>query len=170
MEELKYPIGRFSMKSDYTQEEIEGFKDKLATFPKRFKEACDGLSTSELQKTYRTGGWTAQQVIHHVSDSHGNMLIRLKWSLTEESPKIKAYFEDKWASLADYSLSHEISLNQIEIIHAKVMAIINGFSEEDLEKGYIHPQDGNFYPLKGVLALYAWHGEHHLAHIEICRK
>lgn len=170
MEELKYPIGRFSMKSDYSQEEIEGFKEKLRTFPKRFREACEGISAAELKTAYRPDGWTAQQVIHHVSDSHGNMLVRLKWSLTEERPKIKGYYEDRWATLADYNLSHEISLDQLNVIHAKVMAIVDSLSFEDLEKGYLHPEDGNFYAIKGVLALYAWHGDHHIAHIDICRK
>lgn len=170
MENTQYPIGKFTRKQDYSSKEILAFKAKLRTFPERFKETCKGITNQELAQTYREGGWTAQQVIHHVSDSHGNMLIRLKWTLTEDSPKIKAYFEDRWALLADYNLPIKNSLNQIEIIHAKVMAIVDSLSDEDLKKGYLHPEDGNFYALNGVLALYAWHGDHHLAHIEICRK
>lgn len=170
MEELKYPIGRFVAKENYTIEEIESYKNSLRNFPSDFKNACEGLSLKELETPYRPDGWTAHQVVHHVSDSHGNMLIRLKWTLTEDAPTIKAYYEDRWAQLADYSLPIEVSLAQIEIIHLKVMSILDSLTFQDLEKGYLHPEDGNFYPLKRVVALYAWHGAHHLAHIENCKN
>jgi hypothetical protein len=108
MEELKYPIGRFVAKENYTIEEIESYKNSLRNFPSDFKNACEGLSLKELETPYRPDGWTAHQVVHHVSDSHGNMLIRLKWTLTEDAPTIKAYYEDRWAQLADYSLPIEV--------------------------------------------------------------
>lgn len=167
---MQYPIGKFKAKSSYSLEEAKGNLEIIRAFPSNLKAIQDQLTAPVLATTYREDGWNAQQVVHHIADSHGNMLIRLKWTLTEDCPKIKAYEEVEWAKLPDYNLPISLSINMIEIIHAKACAIFDALDNEDLEQYYLHPEDGKAYQLKKVLALYAWHGSHHLEHLKICIK
>ncbi|MGY3211210.1 YfiT family bacillithiol transferase [Mucilaginibacter sp. HD30] len=111
------------------------------------------------------GGWTIRQVVHHVADSHLNSIIRFKWAMTEDNPTIKAYHEDLWAKLADYKLPIEPSLIMLEGIHARLTALLDSFTDEDFNRTFIHPESGATILLKRNLALYSWHGRHHLAHI-----
>lgn len=169
MEALKYPVGKFKVQETYSNEEIENFKANLKLFPKVLRETTSGISDAELATPYREEGWTARQVVHHLADSHMNMMIRLKWTFTEDQPAIKAYHEDLWAELPDYSLPIEISLAMIDGIHARISALVENIGEEELEKTYFHPESKRYWKVKEVLALYSWHCEHHLAHINICR-
>ncbi len=169
MENLQYPIGKFEAKPAYSSDEINAFLNTLREFPAVLANEIKDINASQLATPYRPGGWTALQVIHHLSDSHSQMLTRLKWTLTEDTPQIKAYHEDRWALLADYSLPFEISVKQIDVIHQKIVAIFESLSAEDLEKQYYHPDAKAHYSLKKVMALYAWHCNHHLAHLKICK-
>jgi hypothetical protein len=169
MENLQYPIGKFKVKKDYSAEEVAENLETLKNFPKELEKVITGITDKQLATHYRPDGWTAQQVIHHISDSHMNMLTRLKWTLTEDSPKIKAYYEDRWATLADYALPIEVSINMLSSIHAKVVAILEVLSDEELSRTYLHPETNYSFSLKSVMALYAWHGAHHIAHIKICK-
>ncbi|MCR9065225.1 MAG: putative metal-dependent hydrolase [Cytophagales bacterium] len=169
MENRKYPIGDFTDKGAYSAEEIASFLEVLGNFPEKLEHLVSDITEEELNTPYREGGWTAQQVIHHIADSHMNMLVRLKWTLTEETPPIKAYFEDRWATLSDYTLPIGVSVSMLKAIHAKVVALLENLNEVELNKGYFHPESKKIWPLKSVMALYAWHGEHHLAHIKISK-
>ena len=169
MENLQYPIGKFKVKKDYSTEEVASFLETLKNFPSELEKIVANIQSEQLTKQYRPDGWTAQQLIHHIADSHMNMLTRLKWTLTEDSPKIKAYFEDRWATLNDYSLPIQVSIDVIKSIHAKVVALLDGLSEEQLRRTYLHPETNYSFNLKSVMALYSWHGAHHIAHIKICK-
>lgn len=169
MIDSRYPIGIFKPKSEYTPKETASNLKILRNFPEELEKVLDGITEKQLATAYRINGWTAQQVIHHIADSHMNMLIRVKWAQTEDSPKIKAYLEDRWATLSDYNLPFAISVNMLESIHAKVVALLENVNDETLNKGYLHPETNASYSLKTLMALYAWHGAHHLAHIKICK-
>jgi hypothetical protein len=169
LKELKYPIGEFSAQESYSRSDLNAFLQKLKDFPDELSKVVSNITDEQLSRPYRPGGWTACQVVHHVADSHMNMLTRLKWTQTEETPEIKAYFEDRWANEADYSLPVEISVNMIRSIHAKVIALLSSYSENELSKQYFHPESKKLWSIKTVMALYAWHGQHHLAHIKICK-
>lgn len=169
MENLKYPIGELALKDSYTLEETTEHIAYLKNFPSFLKETIKDITEEQLETAYRPGGWTAKQVIHHISDSHTQMLTRIKWTLTEETPTIKAYFEDRWANLSDYKLPFDVSVNLIEGIHIKVVALAESLDSQELKKSYLHPENGQYYSLEKVLALYTWHSKHHLAHIKICK-
>ncbi|WP_341225002.1 YfiT family bacillithiol transferase [uncultured Arcticibacterium sp.] len=169
MENLQYPIGKFKVKKDYTKEEAAAFLKTLKEFPSELQKVVDGITDEQLATPYRPDGWTALQVIHHIADSHMNMLTRLKWTLTEDSPRIKAYYEDRWAILNDYSLPFQLSIDMLKVIHAKVVALLENLDEETLNRSYVHPETEYSFTLESVMALYAWHGAHHIAHIKICK-
>jgi len=164
-EELKYPIGKFTVPMSYTGDEIRGWIHDIKTFPGKLRHAIIKLNDAQLDTPYRPGGWTIRQVVHHVADSHMNSLIRFKWGLTEETPTIKAYAEADWALLPDYRLPVESSLKIIDGTHQHLTALFESFNDEQWSRTFIHPENGATISLKRNLALYAWHGKHHLAHV-----
>ncbi|NND31821.1 MAG: putative metal-dependent hydrolase, partial [Saprospiraceae bacterium] len=125
----------------------------------------------QLDTTYRPGGWNARQVIHHVPDSHLQAYSRFKLVLTEESPTIKPYHEDRWASLEDtFQTPVEISLNLLEALHYRWVKLLESMAVDDFDLYYIHPEYGKKYALGAVCKLYAWHGKHHLAHLSLIKN
>ena len=167
LERLKYPIGSFDCPSNITSEKLQDWISILEHFPNRFSNLVSNLSEIQLNTPYRPEGWTVRQVVHHVYDSHHNAYSRFKWALTEESPVIKAYDEKAWANLFDAKNAPlEISLPAIAALHAKWTYILKGFSAEDFQKEFIHPVGNRSMTLAFTTGMYAWHSNHHYAHIE----
>ncbi|AXG71315.1 putative metal-dependent hydrolase YfiT [Kordia sp. SMS9] len=166
LELLKYPIGKPQIPEMITMKHIQEWINVLELFPKRLKLLVKNLSKEQLDTCYRPEGWTIRQVIHHVSDSHHNSYTRFKWTLTENQPIIKAYYEDRWAELFDSkSAPIELSLNTIEALHAKWVYFLKGLSVEDLAQFFIHPEGNEKVSLKENIGIYAWHCNHHYEHI-----
>jgi hypothetical protein len=171
VEALKYPIGKFRMPDTFGSAEILEWNGIITSFPAILKKEISGLTREELLFRYRPGGWSIQQVVHHFADSHMNAFIRFKLALTEHEPHIKPYHEDRMAELADSLLAPpESSLRIIEGIHQRWSVLIDSLTPQDLEKKYFHPEYNKFVSLNEVLALYAWHSNHHLAHIVQAKK
>jgi hypothetical protein len=162
---LRYPTGKFVAPVTYTNDDLRKWITTIKEFPGRLRHAIIGLNEKQLDTSYRTGGWTLRQVVHHVADSHMNSLMRFKWALTEDKPIIKPYEEADWALLPDYRLPVEPSLKIIEGIHIHWAAMLESFTEEEWNRTFINPESGATLQLKKALALYAWHCKHHLAHI-----
>ena len=166
LKQLQYPIGKFTAPSDISPAFIEGSIADIASFPQRLADVVAGLSERQLDTPYRPGGWTIRQVVHHCADSHMNSWIRFKLALTEDKPVIRPYFEDRWADLPDSKVMDiEPALRLLEALHAKWVFLLRSLSKSDLERTYVHPEQGKEYKLKVVIGLYAWHCNHHLAHI-----
>lgn len=164
---LRYPIGKFQPKESYQPEEIQQFIRELEAFPPKLEEATLKLTAPQLDTPYRDGGWTARQVIHHLADSHLNAYIRTKWTLTEDTPVIKAYEEKTWAETPETLLDPVISLNLLKALHHKWVAIVSRLAPGDFSRTFLHPETKKHVSLARQMATYAWHGEHHLAHINI---
>jgi hypothetical protein len=164
-EQLRYPTGKFKAPVSYTNEDIRHWITTIRMFPGKLRHAIIRLNEKQLDTQYRTGGWTIRQVIHHVADSHMNSVLRFKWALTEENPTIKPYEEADWALLPDYRLPVEPSLKIIEGLHQHWVALLESFTEEQWNRTFVHPDSGQTLSLKKALALYAWHCNHHLAHV-----
>lgn len=171
IEKLKYPIGLFQLPKKVTDELYESWIKDLSTFPEKIKKEVYGLTDEQLDTPYRPGGWTIRQVVHHCADSHMNSFIRLKLALTEEQPTIKPYFEERWAELTDSKkICVAPSLKIIEGIHQRWTILIRSLTDKEKTRTFIHPEHGRVFQLDEVIGFYAWHSEHHLAHIRIAKK
>lgn len=171
IEKLKYPIGKFEKRSEVTPKLLNEWITEISTFPSRMISEVINLTDEQLNTQYRPDGWTLRQVIHHCADSHMNSFIRLKLALTEDQPIIKPYYENLWAELTDSTeMPIESSLKILEGIHARWTILLNSLAEEQFNKVFIHPEHGMSFSVKDVVEIYAWHGNHHLAHITEAKK
>lgn len=167
---LRFPIGVFVVPENFTKEDINHWKNEIALLPERLKLEIKNISEKELNTPYRPDGWTVKQVIHHLADSHMNGLIRTKLALTEPNPVIKPYLEDVWATLPDYKEDISTSIKILEGVHARWSLVFGNMSENDFLKTYFHPEMQKNVQLSTQLANYAWHSNHHLAHIRLVTK
>ena len=161
----KYPIGQFTCGETISSKEVQEWIDEIKTFPARLYEIVRELDEEVLENTYREGGWSIRQLVHHVADSHLNSYIRFKLALTENNPIIKPYAEDKWAELPDSHLSIEFSLALIQGLHERWVYLLENLTDVELKRTFTHPDSGVITLAKNI-GLYAWHGNHHLAHIK----
>jgi hypothetical protein len=162
---LQYPIGKCLFQENYTPEQRKQYTLDIETFPMRLEHIVQHLNEQQLQARYRPGGWTIHQLIHHCADSHMNALLRIKSALTDEDAQIKGYDEDRWTQTADYTLPFNNSVTLLFALHRKLHTLIKSLDETDLAKRYYHLSDQRFYRVSDIICLYAWHGNHHLAHI-----
>ena len=165
----RYPIGKFEPKESYTAEEITHHIQRIEVIPQNVDNTIRGLSPLQLDTPYREGGWTVRQVVHHIADSHMNAYIRFKWTLTEETPLIKAYYEKEWALTPETKADPSLSIALLKALHTKWIVLLKGLSPSDLKKAFIHPETKMQIKLERIIAMYAWHGEHHLGHIGLVR-
>ena len=167
--DLRYPIGRFT-KGDVAPERIPELIEQLAALPARIRAALEGLGEAELDTPYREGGWTVRQVAHHLPDSHMNAFIRMKLGLTEDNPRIKTYEEARWAELADVRVTPvEVSLALLDALHRRWTDLLRALGPSEWARTVDHPDWGSSR-LDQLLELYAWHCNHHLAHITGIRE
>lgn len=160
----RYPAGTFSFDEDASFEKVRSWIDRIETLPRRLVEQVSGLNDQQLDSPYRKEGWTVRQVIHHLADSHLNAYCRLKLTLTEEHPVIRPYDQDRWAELEDSRLSPEVSIGILKGIHRRWATLLLQMEQRDFDRTFDHPESGS-WTLKKHTAHYAWHGDHHLAHI-----
>lgn len=169
IESLKYPIGRFQRPESIDRSQIDRWIEEIEQLPLQIRTAVAGLTKKQLDTPYRPDGWTIRQVVHHLPDSHMNSYIRFRLALTEDTPTIKAYYEDRWAELKDAKHGEiESSLLLLEALHARWTSLLRSMTLEDFGKSFFHPEMRKEVRLDINVALYAWHGRHHLAHIENC--
>ena len=170
MTDFRYPIGKFQYQEGFGADEKQRWIDAVAATPADLRRAVAGLNDSQLDTPYRDGGWTVRQLVHHVADSHINSYIRFRLALTEEAPMITVYEEKDWAELPDAkTLPVEVSLQLLDALHTRWVALLRSLSEGDFQKTFTHPVNGAFTVNK-ALQLYAWHGKHHVAHVTSLRE
>lgn len=166
LEKLRYPIGHFKFPKNFDPDQLANYTQQIADLPNKLREATATLSEAQLETPYREGGWTVRQLVHHIADSHVNLYTRIKLTLTENAPTIKPYQEQAWAELEDsIHAPIDLSLNILDSIHARAVMVINAIKAEELERMFIHPDVPRPMPLYACIAIFAWHGNHHLAHI-----
>jgi hypothetical protein len=170
MDDKRFPVGKFQRRPVKDPGERERLIESLYGFPGQLRSAIQDLSGQQLEIPYRDGGWTARQVVHHLADSHMNSFIRFKLALTEDLPLIRPYSQDDWAMTPEISLVPVmISVELLENLHTRWAGLLRGMTVKDFERGFIHPETGE-WPLHEVLALYEWHGRHHLGHVRLVRE
>lgn len=166
----RYPVGKFQRGVEPTPERRAEWIDEIARTPEQFRAAVQGLTDAQLDTSYRDGGWTVRQLAHHVPDSHMNAYTRFKLGLTEDNPGIKTYDEAAWALLEDTRATPvETSLALLEALHVRWVHVLRSMDDAQWARTIQHPDHGPMR-LENMLALYAWHGRHHVAHVTHLRE
>ncbi len=164
----RYPIGPFTFPADLSAAERRAALEVLAATPAELRAAVEDLDDAQLDTPYRAGGWTVRQVVHHLPDSHLNAFVRFKLGLSENLPTIRAYDEKAWAELPDAELPVGVSLRLLDALHERWVALLTALDDAAWERRIDHPEWG-VLRLDQLLAQYAWHSRHHLAHISSLR-
>jgi hypothetical protein len=171
MSDLRYPIGPFQAPKTYDANSRAQRISEIEQAPKALRQAVKGLSAQQLDTPYRPGGWTVRQVVHHVPDSHLNAYVRLKLAITEEEPTIKPYDEARWAELVDGRTGDpEVSLSLLDSVHTRWTTLWRSLAPQQFSRRFKHPDHEGMLTVDWMLALYSWHGRHHVAHITALRE
>lgn len=168
LEKLRFPIGEFVKPANITSKELQLWITDIAAFPSLVKELIANVSDEALNWPYRPNGWNTQELIHHCADSHMNSFIRFKLSLTEEKPIIKPYDEAMWATLSDVQgVDIRYSISILEGLHARWTILLASLTPQELSRVFIHPEHGKEFSVDENIGVYAWHCNHHLAHMKL---
>lgn len=166
----QYPIGKYEPKP-FSEKQKEEWLLDIKFLPEELERAILNLDKAQLDTTYREGGWTVQEVVHHVADSHMNAYCRFKLGLTEDNPSIKPYVESEWAKLSDVAaIPVNVSVTLLHALHLRFYAAIKDLRDDQWERKVFHPESKREMSLWFLLGLYAWHGKHHTAHITTLRE
>ena len=170
MSDPRYPIGKFTFDGTLITEQKKQYLNDIEQTPAQLRAAVGGLSEQQLNTPYREGGWTVRQLAHHVPDSHMNAYIRFKLALTEDEPTIRPYMEDRWAELPESKQAPiEVSLALLDSLHQRWTMVLRNIADADWKRNFRHPEMG-LLSLEKTLALYSWHGRHHVAHVTSLRE
>lgn len=169
-DDLRYPVGKFSFPESVVQVELDRYIEQIERTPQRLREAVRGLTEAQLETPYRWGGWTVKQVVHHLPDSHLNSYVRLKLAVTEDEPVINVYDEARWAELEDaHHAPLDTSLQLLDSLHARWVVFLRSLDPTLVARTFRHAEMGTIRVARNI-ALYAWHGRHHVAHITSLRE
>ena len=169
MEYLQYPIGKY-IEQPFSDKQLKEWLLDIQTLPMHVEHAIQNLDEAELDASYRPGGWTLKQVVHHIADSHMNAYIRFKLGLSEDNPTIKPYDENAWAQMIDtQNLPINISITLLFSLHMRLHEILKNMKVEEWNRTIFHPEHQKQMTLWYLLGMYAWHGRHHVAHLMIGR-
>lgn len=169
-EKLRYPIGKENeqeaFKSEFNEELKTSLMNEIKMLPSSLEFAIQNLDACQLETRYRPGGWTVQQVVHHLADSHMNAYVRFKLGLTEQNPAIKPYDQKAWASLSDSKKTPvNISITLLFSLHARWSQLMEDMTENEWKRTIYHPGREIEMTMWDLLKSYAWHGRHHVAQI-----
>jgi hypothetical protein len=168
---LKYPTGEFTMPKKFSEKEMASRIKVIADFPAKLKKEVDKLKEDMLEYRHRLGGWTIRQLIHHCADSHINAYVRTKLAYTEKTPIVKTYDESAWANTSDAGEAPvQWSVQLLDGLHKRWAMLLSELNEDELKRTYYHPVQNKKVPLSHLIFLYAWHCEHHLAHVQQAKK
>ena len=167
----KYPLGRFSAPEKISDVDVDEYIQVIKHFPSRLKNLVEHWTDEQLDTQYRKGGWRIRQLINHLADSHMNSYIRFKLALTEENPTIKPYDEAAWANLQDsFNIEIKPALQILKGLHKRWVYELKSLTNKEFESTFFHPEQNRKITLRESLAFYAWHCNHHFAHIENLKK
>ena len=168
LEKLKYPIGKWSSPEVIDSEMIIAWIADIASVPGLLSNLVNHGKDVNLALTYRNGGWTIRQLVHHLADSHINAYVRHKLAASEQTPIINPYNEGLWSVMKDVKdVDVQISLQLLDALHQRWTVFLSSLSHEELKKSFFHPGHNRLITLGESIGMYSWHGKHHLAHITL---
>ncbi len=164
-----FPIGQYEPQP-FSEEQKEKWLLDIKYLPQDVEHVLLNLDATHLDMPYREGGWTVKQLVHHIADSHLNAYIRFKLGLTEDNPTIKPYDQDQWVLLADIdTVPTNVSTTILHGVHQRLYKTLQNITNEQWQRTVVHPEHGKTMTLFYLLGMYAWHGKHHVAHIQKMR-
>ncbi|MCU0394721.1 MAG: putative metal-dependent hydrolase [Chitinophagaceae bacterium] len=169
MSDIRYPIGTYEPQPFSADQKRDWLID-IAQLPNMVEAAIENLDEAQLHTPYREGGWTVHQVVHHLADSHVNAYCRMKLTLSEDNPTVKAYDENSWVLMADASLPVNNATTLLHCLHQRLYTLLKQVEDDQWNRTYVHSGTGLQHTLWYLLGMYAWHGRHHVAHIRGLRE
>ncbi|HMW39756.1 MAG: putative metal-dependent hydrolase [Saprospiraceae bacterium] len=167
----RYPTGRWQRPESLEHQVLLGWIRQIEKLPEKLEKSLISANSNDMESCYREGGWNLRQVLHHLADSHINAYIRHKLCVTTDFPTINPYPEEKWANLYDVkSVDPMLSVQLLKLLHSRWTEFLSSLTPEDYLRSFYHPGMTRAVPLWESISLYAWHGDHHLAHVYICLK
>ena len=160
---LKFPIGVFEFDPKIS---IKVSISKIESLPDRIGALLEKTQQYQLEWAYRPQGWKICQLVHHIADSHVNAYIRTRMAYSNPGCSITPYDEKLWSNFPD-STSTDVA-NSVKIIfsiHQRWVTFLKEIRENELEFTYFHPVDNEQVSLRKAIQMYAWHGDHHFAHL-----
>lgn len=149
-------------------EEREEALKKLEILPVQVRTTVQELTPVRMGLSYREGGWTAAQLVHHLADIHGVFWLRLKLALTEPHPIGHAFEQNAWAETPEARVGAvDDSLLMLEALHGRAFRLFLTLTEEERLRPFRHPRYQRDFTADQLLSLWVWHGEHHLAQMRM---
>lgn len=165
LELLKYPIGKFSPAGNRTEEERKESITLMEGLAAELQAAVEPLTAEQLGTSYRPGGWTVVQVVHHLADTGMYAYLRFKRGLTEDAPQVPSYRQDLWAEQSDYTAEPvESSLQLLALLNRRFATLLKSLEPADYDKIFVSAGLGTM-SLDAAVQRYIWHSRHHLAQI-----
>lgn len=145
--------------------------DDIKRLPEDLGAAVSNLDEYQLNKPYREGGWTLNQVVHHLTDSHMNSFITFKLGLTETNPTALSYNEKRFADLSDVvQVSASVSVNIVRSLCQRWYTLLENMSDDDFKRTIIHSGIRRTDEFMDFFRNVCMHGKHHVAHITSLKK
>ncbi|MCG7338934.1 putative metal-dependent hydrolase [Staphylococcus sp. ACRSN] len=164
--EVRFPIGALELPDKITLRHIDEWLNEIEQYIEDLRATVIDLDEDALQKKYREGSWNVRELVHHIADSQLNMYQRLKLALTDDNPKIVPFNQDEWIQTKDNELPVQISLQLLEGLNQRIVAVGKTLDEEQLNRTFSLIGEGNI-SVGETIAKLSWHESHHLAHIKI---
>jgi hypothetical protein len=169
-DQIRYPLGKMPVHENITPEMLNSWFETIGDLPDKLSNLIEDLNPTMENARYREGGWTIRQLVHHMADSHVNAYIRLKLALTEDTPTVKPYIEERWAELNDtFDSQVLLSVKILEGIHGRMYSLLKSMKPEDFKKTYYHPEHKMNFTLGQLAGMYDWHSRHHLEHLKMAK-
>ena len=167
LELLKYPVGRFTMPTKITDEDVQEYIKILENLPTELAKTVRNFDDEKFDSPYRENGWTVQQVITHVADAHSRAYVRFKQGLEENKIVTKPHNDKKLTDLSNIqNTAVQTALQSITNVHESWVLDLKSLASHELNLTFFYPDAGRQMSLPEFLAIFAWHGEHHFAHIK----
>lgn len=167
----RYPIGEYAAPAAFDPTSIRNWIDLLENFPRWLDVLIENLDEAQLHTPYRPGGWSMQQIIHHLADSHMVAYTRLKLALTEENPTVAPYREDRWAETPEVAeVPVNVSITLLHALHRRWAALLRALPEADWHRTFYHPERGHAVAVWELIHFYVWHSRHHAEQMRQLRE
>jgi hypothetical protein len=171
MSDPRYPIGQFSWNGFLSPAERDVCIHKLRDFPQHISTVVTRMTPAQIEQSYRDGGWSARQLVHHVADSQIVGFIRTKLIVTEDNPTVNPFDENLWAVTADAKSDIEASLAILAGTHERWATLLRSLRPEQWTRTWVHPRfPDERRTVDRLVGYFTWHAEHHLAHLKLIAK